>query len=150
MIEITEEGEAVMRGQVPLTHALPVERELLERLAATGPFVRNQLPAASTPKITRETGVGSLSRETVSPIEQSSLAKVGGPQPSSQPSSFAANGDDSLPDYYWTWRILSAGFTLAEAARIRGLDQEQLRAHARQAAQFGYQVEEKWLTDSAR
>ncbi len=152
MIEITEEGEAVMRGQVPLTHALPVERELLERLAATGPFVRTATPAIAAPKVVRsepsETEALRLSPETSIPMAQTSLAKDSRPQTTSN--SFAANGDDSLPDYYWTWRILTAGFTLAEAARIRGLNEEQLRQHARQAAQFGYQVDEKWLTDSAR
>jgi ATP-dependent DNA helicase RecQ len=199
MIEITDEGEEVMFGRLPLSQTLPVERELLERLAAVGPFVASGTAAlAPKPKAVkpapkpspdpfdleeiepssadlREAGVGSLSRKGTSQVAEPPLAKDSRPLPPSPPrakeelhpvtsgsrpdarrpkntpvttpakNSFAANGDDTLPDYYWTWRTLTAGFTLAEAARIRGIDRTKLRDHLRQAAQFGYQVELEWL-----
>jgi ATP-dependent DNA helicase RecQ len=194
MIEITEQGEAVMRGTIPLTQSLPVERELLDRLRAAGPFVKT-----STALVTKEPGTpgkepGTPAKDSPRRVQQPQIddeeeygptfaeldaarndsppesgpqpkltvpavklepAKIPpppAPKPANQPAAkatgnlFAKNGDDSLPEYYWTWRTLTAGFTLAEAARIRGLTQSQLQQHVREAAQFGYQVESDWLS----
>lgn len=44
-------------------------------------------------------------------------------------------------DFYWTWRLLSAGFTPQECAAARRLPQQVIHQHARQAAQAGYQLE---------
>lgn len=222
MIEITDEGEAVMRGQLPLAHALPVERELLDRLRSAGPFVQlpAALPASSSAKspiqqpasqpvpqksvqpaaqknpptpvrkepppepaysepeagayepsfeelqdfrkaetlsTTLQTSLKPSSAQAFFPKETLPLfvpaasAEVAATKPAvtkpatTKPTSFARDGDESLPDYYWTWRTLTAGFTLAEAARIRGVSADQLRLHIREAAQFGYQVEPEWL-----
>jgi ATP-dependent DNA helicase RecQ len=165
MIEISDEGEAVMRGDAPMTHTLPVERELLDRLRAAGPFVKStsQPTPAVTPKKQEpppeesdqfEPSFAELneSQQHSPPMVIVKAKPVSQETPRSQPApktepttSFAKNGDDSLPDYYWTWRTLTAGFTLAEAARIRGMSETQLRAHAREAAQFGYQIEPDWL-----
>jgi hypothetical protein len=173
MIEITAEGEEVMFGRVPLTHTLPVEREVLERLAWAGPFA----PSAATKppaqeKVTkpnkpdpkalsepngpedfepsfdelRTSAASTKTRIESPPAEKSTAAKEPRPPTSAAPkTSFAANGDDTLPEYYWTWRVLTAGFTPAEAARVRGLNAIQLREHLREAARFGYQVEMDWL-----
>jgi ATP-dependent DNA helicase RecQ len=183
MIEITEQGEAVMRGTVPLTQSLPVERELLDRLRTAGPFVKTstalttkeppkkaqvppsdeedyeptfaELDAARTnsvqlspppPTVEIPVKFGSAKLEPAKiPSPPTTSPKSNAPPATKPTPSFAKNGDDSLPDYYWTWRTLTAGFTLAEAARIRGLTAAQLQQHVREAAQFGYQVETEWL-----
>jgi len=168
MIEITEQGEAVMRGAVPLTQSLPVERELLDRLRAVGPFVKTStaLTTKEPPKRAQQSSSViddeheptfaelDAARETPQPKvtvpskhESANIPPPTSPAPAATKfaTSFARNGDNSLPDYYWTWRTLTAGFTLAEAARIRGLSETQLRDHVREAAQFGYQVEPEWL-----
>ncbi len=44
-------------------------------------------------------------------------------------------------DFYWTWRLLSAGFTPEECAAARRLPQQVIHQHARQAAEAGYQLE---------
>lgn len=170
MIEITEEGENVMRGQTPLRQTLPVERELLERIAAAGPYVKSSAPvkslAPTTPKSPalspaaddefepsfeelQTSVVGNLSQSNRSATAASVPAKDSRPQSAAvQPAakSFTASGDESLPDYYWTWRLLSAGFTLAESARIRGKSANELRQQLREAAQFGYDVTSDWLS----
>lgn len=164
MIEITEEGENVMRGQTPLRQTLPVERELLERIAAAGPYVKSaapmSVPAPAKPKLPssppievdeyeptfseiNSPGVGNLSRSDRPANTESIAAKDSRPPP--QTKSFTASGDESLPDYYWTWRLLSAGFTLAESARIRGKSPNELKQQLREAAQFGYDVASDWL-----
>ena len=39
----------------------------------------------------------------------------------------------SHPSHYWTWRLLSAGFSLEECAAIRGLSREIVQEHAQRA-----------------
>ncbi len=39
----------------------------------------------------------------------------------------------SHPPHYWTWRLLSAGFTVEECAAIRGLSRETVLEHAQRA-----------------
>ncbi len=158
MIEISEEGEAVMRGDLPMTHTLPVERELLDRLCAAGPFVKPSSQPTATPSVAPKKSAPPPAEEeeqlepSFAELHESPPAVVvvkakTEPAPkATTPTSFVQNGDDSLPEYYWTWRTLTAGFTLAEAARIRGLSGAQLRVHVREAAQFGYQIEPEWLS----
>jgi ATP-dependent DNA helicase RecQ len=204
---LPEEGDAVMRGQVELRQALPLERELLQRLAAAGPFVGTgssgppALPPKTTPLKTPPSkplppALASPARSAVefessdadyepsfeeifrtappeppakrSPansiatkLENPSLPLVAPPRSGAtlirQPDLFdprptpaqpsPATTSTNQPDYYWTWRILTAGFSVSEAAQIRGIAASRIRADARQAAQEGYQVELDWLAD---
>jgi ATP-dependent DNA helicase RecQ len=169
MIEITEEGENVMRGQVLLRQTLPVERELLERIVAAGPYVKTTAaPAGSPPAPKKQPTIPSPDVDEYEPTFEELQELDAGPlflanrtaSPEPPPASdsrpqaatnaapeksFVAGADASLPDYYWTWRLLTAGFTLAESARIRGKSPDELRQHLREAAQFGYEVEASWL-----
>jgi ATP-dependent DNA helicase RecQ len=204
---LPEEGDAVMRGQVELRQALPLERELLQRLAAAGPFVGtgSSGPPALPPKMTplktppskplppalasparsaaefdgsdadyepsfeeifrTAAPEPSAKRSPANPIatklENPSLPLVAPPRAAAtlirQPDLFdprptmaqspPATTATNQPDYYWTWRILTAGFSVSEAAQIRGITASRIRADARQAAQEGYQVELDWLAD---
>ena len=191
MIEITEQGEAVMRGTIPLTQSLPVERELLDRLRSAGPFVKTSTALVAKEAVSKELKeppkkvlppqfeedeeyaptFAELDAVREAPPEPKFEIPVKFPSAKLEPAKippapiapsipsspklpspgkpagtlFAKNGDDSLPEYYWTWRTLTAGFTLAEAARIRTISESQLRVHLREAAQFGYQVDVDWL-----
>ena len=49
------------------------------------------------------------------------------------------------PAFYWTWRLLTDGYTAAECAQIRGLTSEQLLDHAVQAAEAGLPVRGEWF-----
>ncbi|QDU27546.1 ATP-dependent DNA helicase RecQ [Anatilimnocola aggregata] len=202
-IELSDEGDAVMRGQVPLQHTLPVERELLQRIAAAGPFVTGSAPApvppaaqkappATPPKMpptskprepvpsyspeSADDGYEPCFEEIFRTDEPETMVKppaIQQPAPRPTPVPTAStpgvlrkpdlfdsvpaqrestapvkqtNGQKAAqPEHYWTWRVLAAGFTLAEAAQIRGLTIAQLRQHAKLAAQDGYQVELDWL-----
>ncbi len=48
------------------------------------------------------------------------------------------------PSHYWTWRLLSAGFSAEECAAIRGLEPDVVLDHALQAADNGLQVRAAW------
>lgn len=49
------------------------------------------------------------------------------------------------PSYYWTWRLLTAGFTPDECSAIRGLDPSVVLDHALRAAEAGCFVKAAWF-----
>lgn len=50
-----------------------------------------------------------------------------------------------MPTHYWTWRLLAAGFTVAECQAIRGLSREEVVDHALRAVQEQRRVEPAWF-----
>ncbi|HUT10614.1 MAG TPA: RecQ family ATP-dependent DNA helicase [Thermoguttaceae bacterium] len=54
-------------------------------------------------------------------------------------------GDGGVrPSHYWTWRLLSAGFSPAECAAIRSLEPEVILDHALRAIDSGWPFEARW------
>ena len=53
-------------------------------------------------------------------------------------------GDGVQPSYYWTWRLLAAGFGLDECAAIRNIKPEEVLDHAMRAADAGWPVRPQW------
>jgi ATP-dependent DNA helicase RecQ len=53
----------------------------------------------------------------------------------------------SRPSYYWTWRLLDAGFTPEECAQVRALSPEVVRDHALRAADHGHAIDAAWFLD---
>ena len=49
------------------------------------------------------------------------------------------------PGHYWTWRLLSAGFSPEECGAIRGLQREVVLEHALRAADDGRSVRPEWF-----
>jgi ATP-dependent DNA helicase RecQ len=49
------------------------------------------------------------------------------------------------PSHYWTWRLLSAGFSPQECAAIRGLEHEAVLDHALRAVDAGWTVRPEWF-----
>jgi hypothetical protein len=47
--------------------------------------------------------------------------------------------------HYWTWRLLSKGFTPDECAQIRGLAPEVVLDHALRAADEGLRIDAAWF-----
>ncbi len=91
---------------------------------------------------------GSSSRITSPP----STRDAGRPGPSTEPrtavpsptprsaSSDGRASTQSPPAHYWTWRLLERGFTQAECALIRGLDEQTVLDHAIAAGRDGRSV----------
>ncbi|QDU95024.1 ATP-dependent DNA helicase RecQ [Lignipirellula cremea] len=82
--------------------------------------------------------------------EASSPAEAEASSPAASESSSAdkpAAGTSKLqpPPHYWTWRLLSGGFTLFECQQIRQLDQQEVYAHMVKAANSGLRVDLGWL-----
>jgi ATP-dependent DNA helicase RecQ len=74
------------------------------------------------------------------------------PQPRTERAATAEMPGQSaaLPGYYWTCRVLAAGFTLQECALIRGLTEEVVFDHVVRAAEAGCPVELGWLIPPER
>ncbi len=64
---------------------------------------------------------------------------------SSKPRPAPAPEQPARESHYWTWRLLSAGFTGDECAEIRGLAPEVVLDHALRAADHGLEVDAGWL-----
>ena len=49
------------------------------------------------------------------------------------------------PSFYWTWRLLSTGYTRAECEQIRGCDAARLLDQALQATEHNLSVRAEWF-----
>ncbi|HZZ73827.1 MAG TPA: RecQ family ATP-dependent DNA helicase [Pirellulales bacterium] len=72
------------------------------------------------------------------------LAAAGAPR-----SGDAALDESARPPYYWTWRLLSSGYTPSECAAIRQLSFEEILQHALEALAAELPVEESWFIPPA-
>ena len=50
------------------------------------------------------------------------------------------------PSYYWTWRLLKAGFSPEECAEIRGIEKNKVLQDVQEAAKNDYPLQSEWLT----
>jgi ATP-dependent DNA helicase RecQ len=53
-------------------------------------------------------------------------------------------GEVAQPPHYWTWRLLSAGFSLEQCVAIRGISRKTVLEHAVEALQSGWKVRPEW------
>jgi ATP-dependent DNA helicase RecQ len=69
--------------------------------------------------------------------------------PTPSPPSLVPPGNPSAqPSHYWTWRLLSAGFSADECQAIRGLSREVVLDHALRAMESGLPVRAEWCLSS--
>lgn len=124
---------------------------LIEGLAAVGCLQQADLDGKRFRPVVRLTEFGSdvmrgnVELELDVPIPIGLLRKIRGEQP---PDSFTVEGETESPStkesHYWTWRLLSAGFSTDECAAIRGLEREMILDHAIRAADGGRPVRAEW------
>ena len=51
---------------------------------------------------------------------------------------------EARPSHYWTWRLLSAGFSVEECEAIRGIGRDMILDHMVRAAEEGWPVRAEW------
>ena len=54
----------------------------------------------------------------------------------------------SRPNHYWTWQLLSKGYTAEECQAIRRISEESLFDHLLRAARDGLKVDPRWILSS--
>ncbi len=62
------------------------------------------------------------------------------PEPSTDAADISPPDPAEMPGYYWTWRLLSAGFSPRECEVIRGLSRDTVVEHIQQAKQHGLEI----------
>jgi ATP-dependent DNA helicase RecQ len=128
-IRLTDLGKTVMTDGAGLDKPLPLSPALARRFSAAKPRPAS-VPQAGDSK---ESSVAALT-----PIPASSVPEAdGAPKPSGHPGGH--------PTHYWTWRLLTSGFTVEECMAVRGCDREVVLDHALRAADEGWRVEMGWF-----
>jgi ATP-dependent DNA helicase RecQ len=146
IVRLSELGQTLMAapGAVPLRISL--SQEILQKLDSVQ-HVESK-PASAEP----------AARPTSQPVSESGLAASPAPdavvetraapvtpRPIAASAPLVTNGQGS---HYWTWRLLSKGFTVDECAAIRSLEREVVLDHALRAIDCGWQVEVAWFLAS--
>ncbi len=172
VIGLTDLGRDVMRGVAQLPQPFPLREPLRRRLEQHTP-VRSAAarPHAATTKAhpagtppTSPRGEAALDpgaanqpqararnhrSTTASPAPpQKRPAAQSRPSHSEQaaaPPPLPTPSPASMPTHYWTWRLLAAGFTVAECQAIRGISREEVVDHALRAIQECRPVEPAWF-----
>jgi hypothetical protein len=57
----------------------------------------------------------------------------------------ATSLEDSKPSYYWTWKLISAGFPPEQCAAIRGITRTTVFDDVLQAVKGGYEMRLEWI-----
>jgi ATP-dependent DNA helicase RecQ len=129
-------AECADRSGVPFHYVL--SNRTLEELARRPPTSREALLAVH--------GIGpakvkSYGDELLALIARSSAPEVDRDRRAERE---PAGREASHPSHYWTWRLLSAGFSAEECAAIRGLKRQVILSHALEAAESGWEVRAQW------
>jgi ATP-dependent DNA helicase RecQ len=136
IVQLTDLGAGVMRGQTTLTGGLTLPVPLFRKLGGS---------ARATSK--KKAPKSEAARET--PVEHPPLEPASAPHgdaaPLSDPRMQQYVEATAQPAHYWTWRLLASGFTPAECAVIRGLEPGIVLDHALRALEAGMAVQAGWF-----
>ncbi len=168
-VVLTQAGKQVMTGQGPLVRPLSIAQPLQQRLrnlklprvaAATIP------PAPTTravPTSDSDTSDSDTSGADVTPHDAARETRTTMPDSADERAATATStpvidetpaGHDELsepptqPDWYWTWKVLSAGCSMEECIRIRQLERTTLFDHVLAAADAGNPISPSWVLSS--
>jgi ATP-dependent DNA helicase RecQ len=151
VLGLTERGSQIMSG----------ERDSLPNLPLSDALRRKLNPADSRKK-TRPQPADSVApakavvtpQEPVMPVEMDSrshsdsalLVKPAvAAETAATPDKPTVAAEATKPSHYWTWRLLSSGFTPDECAAIRSLAWEVVLDHALRAADEGLPIDSAWF-----
>jgi hypothetical protein len=157
-VGLTEFGKQVMKGQSGLDRPLPITPLLglrIQSLRLPRPIAAAAGPATATPASGEAEGV---TRPTDSPGEPNGAteradnerAASESDQARSESAPAPSNGEyvsapATQPDWYWTWKVLQAGCSVAECEQIRQLEPTVIYDHLLAATEAGHLVEFDWI-----
>ncbi len=146
-LRLTEEGTAVMKGDAALDTSVFLERDLRARLLRGVAAVEDRAAPPSKPETASQDGRAAVPETR--PLAAKAPSSEPGPTvcPDAGSGELAPTGDHQ-PPHYWTWRLLLAGFDLAQAAAIRRLPAEVILEHALAAAESGWPVRAEQCLDA--
>jgi ATP-dependent DNA helicase RecQ len=163
VVRLTTLGGDVMRAKAELPAAIRLPRDLAWKLrrhkakAHSGsPLPPGEGPGVRAGGEPRDAiaGLSKISNlKSQIPNLKSQISDLKSPNPplaareEPGPHDEAASGQ---PPHYWTWRLLAAGFSMAECMAIRGLSREVVLDHALRAAESGLAVRAEWCLPPER
>ncbi len=133
VVRLTELGTEVMAGRQAVDARLSLPAYLLLKLRAPRPGSAKGATA----------GLSSSAENTVGQANRGTR-RSSPPGATAGSSSSAPPAAASRPPHYWTWRLLSTGFTVEECAAARGLSPQAVLDHALRAVEEGWRVEARW------
>ncbi|MCA9165489.1 MAG: RecQ family zinc-binding domain-containing protein, partial [Planctomycetales bacterium] len=132
IVRLTDAGAEVMRGKQPLPNWFHLPDSIAEKVIARAAVERAK---------------SARSEPVPAPSPAFSAEEVSSASPEANTSPDASSNDDlgSLPTHYWTWRLLTAGFSVAECRAIQALSVEQVLDNALRAAEEGRTISPEWF-----
>ena len=163
VLKLTDAGRDVMNQKRELTTPIDLPRDVMQAIQwhtfkdaapSSQPSVDSNHSTTSPEEIPPDELVSPDSVEPVDYVSQTSQYESFDQQAVERTRNRDIRIDDShvttehdanQPAYYWTWRLLSAGFRLAECAEIRRCSTEQILEEAAQAVENNLTIDLKWL-----
>ncbi len=172
VMELTGRGAQVMKGEAELTEIVPLNDHLRKKLGVsrTKPEPKKTETKAKPKK---EVAPSPVSRPVPPSDDFDPFAEVNAefdePEPISRTAGQSSSGTPAAQTreihpphppanpaavnhtpspHYWTWRILSSGFTSDECRQIRKLDDDTIFDHVLRAAREGHAVQAAWVLSS--
>ncbi len=151
-VRLTPTGDEVMRGTAPLPGPLTEDESLLLRIKqGHKPVATGGPPVSFTPEVpavepTPPRPVLQPLRESIVPVV---IQPARGPRAATaEPATREDIAPHTRANHYWTWQLLSSGYSAEECQAIRKITEETLFEHLLRAAREGMKVDPRWiLTD---
>ena len=150
LIQLTKRGREVMLGTAPIDDAISIESHLalkLRRLKkqAVIPPSPSSPSASSPPSI--ESAAPAVGAAELQPSRPGESLRI------DEPAAKAADRTEpderkpkaKAPTEYWTWRLLSQGFSVYECSQIRDIPREVVLDHAIKARSSSLALKADWL-----
>jgi ATP-dependent DNA helicase RecQ len=155
LVRLTPRGEEVMKGTAEFNEPLALDEAIHLRLLGVSAKAQTPHTATSPTKRALESPPPSHSRqprELVSSFDDANalLAAEGDEIDPSRVESLTAAASQEHPPHYWTWRLLAAGFSVAECQQIRSLDRQAIVRHVLAGAREGKKYELAWIMNCQR
>jgi ATP-dependent DNA helicase RecQ len=148
-LQLTDLGRDVMAGRVQGSASVVLPADLARKLRGQKPSAKRKSP---TPVEEEHDDEPFIDDEPFTPVEPAPAvarperaATVREHAPAPQRSVPTNNVAQATPTHYWTWRLLSSGFSVDECMAIRSLEREVVLDHALRAIDSGWRVEASWF-----
>lgn len=136
-------------------HVQETESEYTEQIDATVPFIESDPPEGSSSSLTEDIeSFGNEEETVVELIAAQPHADCHVEQSAPSLATFERNDLSesrvTKPNFYWTWKLLSDGYSLEEVQQVRNVDRGTVLEHALRAIEDRLPVQPEWLLSDTK